>query len=184
MGGSMGQLSGKSLVKPCLSLDERVIPDSQEEVDIIAKRCKAMVTKKALVSAGLSVVPLPGVNVAVDISLMISILDSINKEFGLSPKQIDKLSSEQQLKLFQWITASGSAFAGKLITQPLLMAVLKKVSIQLTSAQAAKIVPIIGIAASAGISFAALKWIGNTHIKDCVKIVQNFNEEGIERSVE
>ena len=76
------------------------------------------------------------------------------------------------------ITVTGSAWAGKLITKSLVLAVLKKLSIQMTAAQAAKWVPIAGQVAAAGLSFAALKWIGNQHIQDCARIARLFNEEG------
>lgn len=52
----------------------------------------------------------------------------------------------------------------------------------MTAAQAAKWVPIAGQVAAAGLSFAALKWIGNQHIQYCARIARLFNEEGRPRS--
>ena len=74
------------------------------------------------------------------------------------------------------ITAVGSSWAGKYITAPLVTAVLKKLSVQITATQAAKFVPILGQVAGAGISFAAMKFIGNKHIEDCVRISRLFSQ--------
>lgn len=73
--------------------------------------------------------------------MLMSILNFINQEFGLTPQQIQHLSTDKQVQLFQMITVTGSAWAGKLITKSLVLAVLKKLSIQMTAAQAAKWVP-------------------------------------------
>ena len=55
-------------------------------------------------------------------------------------------------------------------------AVLKKLSVQITATQVAKFVPILGQVAGAGISFAAMKFIGNKHIEDCVRISRLFSQ--------
>lgn len=145
---------------------KEIPPDEQAILDCIA-RTKKFVTQRALVTAGASAIPIPGINVTVDVTMLISILNFINQEFGLTPQQIQHLSTDKQVQLFQLITVTGSAWAGKLITKSLVLAVLKKLSIQLTAA---------------GLSFAALKWIGNQHIQDCARIARLFNEEGRPRS--
>ncbi len=153
-------------------------PRDAKQVQETAIRCRKLVTRRALISAGASVLPIPGADVTVDVTLMIGIINSINREFGLSPQQIQLLSTEERLRMFQIITATGSAWAGRYITKTLVTATLQKLSVKLTAAQASKLIPILGIAASAGISFGALKWIGNQHIKDCVNIATAFNEQG------
>lgn len=156
---------------------KEIPPDEQAILDCIA-RTKKFVTQRALVTAGASAIPIPGINVTVDVTMLMSILNFINQEFGLTPQQIQHLSTDKQVQ----ITVTGSAWAGKLITKSLVLAVLKKLSIQMTAAQAAKWVPIAGQVAAAGLSFAALKWIGNQHIQDCARIARLFNEEGCPRS--
>ena len=160
---------------------KEIPPDEPAILDCIA-RTKKFVTQRALVTAGASAIPIPGINVTVDVTMLMSILNFINQEFGLTPQQIQHLSTDKQVQLFQMITVTGSAWAGKLITKSLVLAVLKKLSIQMTAAQAAKWVPIAGQVAAAGLSFAALKWIGNQHIQDCARIARLFNEEGCPRS--
>ena len=84
-------------------------------------------------TAGASAIPIPGINVTVDVTMLMSILNFINQEFGLTPQQIQHLSTDKQVQLFQMITVTGSAWAGKLITKSLVLAVLKKLSIQMTA---------------------------------------------------
>lgn len=152
----------------------RQIPTEETDITETIRRCKKLVTKRALFSAGFSLLPIPGVNITIDVALMASILNEVNREFGLTPMEIERLSTEQRLQVFGMITAVGSSWAGKYITVPLVTAVLKKLSLQMSATQLSKFVPVIGQVAGAGISFGAMKFIGNKHIEDCVRISRLF----------
>ncbi len=67
--------------------ESRQIPTEDDDLEAAIQRCKKLVTKRALYSAGASLVPIPGVNITVDVALMASILNSVNSEFGLSPEK-------------------------------------------------------------------------------------------------
>ena len=67
---------------------------------------KKFVTQRALVTAGASAIPIPGINVTVDVTMLMSILNFINQEFGLTPQQIQHLSTDKQVQLFQMITVT------------------------------------------------------------------------------
>ncbi|MCD8340383.1 MAG: hypothetical protein LUC43_09355 [Burkholderiales bacterium] len=159
----------------------RRVPRTPSEIRACIRKCKRMVTKQALVSAGASIVPIPGINVTIDVTVMASILNSVNNEFGLSPIELQSLSTTQRLQIFRCITAVGSAWAGKFITVPLIMAALKKLSLQLTVTQITKWVPILGQLAAASVSFAAMKYIGNKHIEDCARIATMYAQNTTRR---
>lgn len=165
----------KEELLPVVRAKDRTIPLDEERIGIIAERAKRMVTTRALVSAGASVLPIPGLDVAVDIGVMATILNSVNQEFGLTPDQIARLPTEQRLRLFGILTMAGSTSCGKVITKTILMSALSKVGVKLTASQATKWVPIVGSALSATISFSALKYIGNQHISDCVRIARDMS---------
>lgn len=160
---------------PVVRAKEKTIPLEEERIRLIEERTKKMVTTRALVSAGASVLPIPGLDVAVDIGVMATILNSVNQEFGLTPDQIARLPTEQRLKLFGILTMAGSTFCGKVITKTVLMTALSTIGVRLTATQATKWVPIVGSALSATISFSALKYIGNQHISDCVRIAREMS---------
>lgn len=160
---------------PVKRAEERTIPLEEERIRLLAERARKMVTKRALISAGASVLPIPGLDVAVDIGVMATILNSVNQEFGLTPDQISRLPTEQRLRLFGILTMAGSTFCGKVITKAVLVSALSKIGVKLTATQATKWVPIVGSALSASISFSALKYIGNQHISDCVRISREMS---------
>ena len=50
--------------------------------------------KKSLLSSGMSVVPIPGLDFGVDIKLMRDIIEDINKIYGLDHKQVNTLGDD------------------------------------------------------------------------------------------
>jgi uncharacterized protein (DUF697 family) len=146
-------------------------PLSAELAERVA-RSRRLIAKRALVAAAAGAVPLPGLDWAVDAALLSKLIPKINTEFGLHPHQIERLPLHQRERVQTAITLVGGALLGKLITKSLIISLMKTVGIRLTAAQAAKYVPLAGQAASAALNYAALRWLGEQHIKDCLRVVQ------------
>jgi hypothetical protein len=62
---------------------------------------------------------------------------------------------------------------GKLVTRELLVTLARHAGIRMTAKQATKYVPIAGQVVSAAIGYAALRALGELHIRDCVKVAQS-----------
>jgi uncharacterized protein (DUF697 family) len=135
-------------------------------------RSRKLITRRAVVAAAAGAVPIPGLDWAVDAALLSKLIPQINQEFGLSPEQIARLPEHQRERVQSAIALVGGALLGKLITKSLVISLMKTIGVRLTAAQAAKFVPLAGQVASATLNFAALRWLGEQHIKDCVRVVQ------------
>ena len=149
-----------------------VMPRNPLEIEAAKKRARARLTRTAAVASAASVIPLPGIDIAVDAAALIRLIPQINREFGLTPEQIEALSPNKQLIIYKAIVAVGGAMIGKLITRELVIEALKSVGVRLTVKQATKYVPIAGQALSAAIGFAAMQYVGRAHIRECAKVVE------------
>lgn len=147
-----------------------MIPKTIAELNEIRESCKSMVNKRATASAAAAVIPLPGVDIGADVAIMLELLPSINRRFGLSPEQIDQLDSETKRQVFVILTSLGSKLVGKTITKEAVTLLLKKVGTRVATKQVTKYIPFIGQAVSAGISFGAMKYLGNSHIDECYEV--------------
>ena len=136
--------------------------ETREELDAIKKSCHAMVTKSAGLSAGSAMIPIPGLDIGSDVAILMRLIPKINEKFGLSPEQIDGLDTESKLFVITAISNTGSKMAGKFITKKLIITLMNK--------RVSKFVPFVGSAVAGGISFTAMKVMGNSHIEDCYKI--------------
>ncbi|WP_239476279.1 hypothetical protein [Mammaliicoccus sciuri] len=89
-----------------------------------------IVKQRSTASSAVAAVPVPGVDVAADIGIMLEVIGKINKKFGLSSEEIDELDGDEKQKIAVLITSVGSDFAGKVITKELVTKALKKSTCQ------------------------------------------------------
>jgi hypothetical protein len=155
-----------------------VMPRNADEVEAAKARSRRRLTRTAAVASAASIIPLPGLDIAVDAAALIRLIPEINREFGLTPEQIEQLSPNKQLVIYKAIVAVGGAMIGKLITREIVIEALKAVGVRLTVKQAAKYVPLAGQALSVAIGFAAMQYVGRQHIRECARVVELVREAG------
>lgn len=159
-----------------------MIPQSMSELERIKEECKSMVNKRASTSAVAAAVPLPGLDVGADVVIMMELLPAINRKFGLSPEQIEQLDQAMKGQILVIISSLGSKLVGKFITKEAVVLLLKKVGARIATKQVAKYIPFVGQAVSAGISFGAMKYLGNSHIDECFEVCKRVIEKQQEES--
>jgi uncharacterized protein (DUF697 family) len=152
-----------------------LLPMAVEDIGRVRERCRALVRKRAAISAGISAVPIPGVDIAADLTSFASMVEDINKAFGLTPAQIERLQPRMRIAAYQAVAALGGTLVGKLVTKELVLKLLQKSGARLAAKSAAKsaakVVPLAGQLASAVIGFALFRQMGYQHVEACVKVV-------------
>ncbi len=136
------------------------------------QRSQRMLHRRALVAAAASTVPVPGLDWAVDAALLSRLLPQISSEFGLSAQQLDQLDPEKREKVQKAVALVGSVLIGKLITRELVIRATQTVGLRLTTKQLAKYVPLAGQAVSAAIGYATLRYLGEQHMQDCIRVAK------------
>ena len=139
-------------------------------IDAVAQRCRRLATQRALLAAGVAMVPVPGLDWLTDVGVLVKLLPDINRAFGLAPEQIERLAPERRLVVYKAISAGSGLLVGKLVTRELVLNVLKMVGVRLTTQQVAKYVPIAGQAVSAALTYGALKYVCEQHIQQCIAV--------------
>ncbi len=151
-----------------------VVPSTPAQIEAVAKECRKMVSRRALLAAGVAVVPIPGVDWATNVGVLLKVLPDINRKFGLSAEQVERLAPDRRLVVFKAITAGGSLLVGRIVTRELVMAVLRMVGVRLSAQQAVKYVPIAGQGLSAVLTYGALRYVCEQHIKQCMAICEQL----------
>ena len=144
------------------------------DVEATAARCRRLVTQRALLAAGVAMVPVPGLDWLTDVGVLVKLLPEINRAFGLSPEQIERLAPDRRLVVYKAISTGGGLLVGRLVTRELVIQLLKIVGVRLTTQQAAKFVPIAGQAVSAMLTFGALKYVCEQHIRQCMGVARQL----------
>lgn len=149
-------------------------PAAADRVDLVIARCRRLVTRRALMAAGVAAVPLPGIDWITDVGVLVKLIPDINRAFGLTPEQVERLAPDRQLVVYKAISAGGGMLVGKLVTRDLVIRMLRMVGVRLTTKQAAKYVPVAGQALAAALTFSALKYVAEQHIQQCAAVARQL----------
>ena len=156
-----------------------LVPASPRDIDAVRERCRQLVRKRAMVSAGVAAVPIPGLDVISDLRLFAQLIEDINEAFGLSQEQIERMHPKFRMIAYQAAVGIGSMLVGKVVTREVLMHVLRKVGVKTAAKQAARFVPLAGQLASAGIGFLAFRQLGYQHVEACATVAQQLLTAGV-----
>lgn len=154
--------------------DWTVVDGPSQDWQVVAQRCRRLVRQRAALAAGVALVPVPGLDWAADVGLLMRLLPRINAEFGLSPEQIERLAPDRRVVVYKAITSGGAMLVGKVVTRELVLKLVQLVGVRLTAQQAAKFVPIAGQAVSAALTFGALRYVCEQHIQQCMAVVRQL----------
>ncbi len=150
--------------------DWTIVPGTDAEIYAAARASRRIVNRRSLVAAGVAVLPIPGLDWVTDVAVLMKLIPEINRAFGLTPEQVERLAPDRRIAVYKAISAGGGMLVGKLVTRELIMQMLRLVGVRLTTQQAAKYVPIAGQALSAALTFSALKFVCEQHIAQCIAI--------------
>jgi uncharacterized protein (DUF697 family) len=151
-----------------------LVPETPAQIEDVARYCRRLVNRRALVAAGVAAIPVPGLDWLTDVGVLLKVIPEINRAFGLTPQQVEQLAPDRRIVVYKAMSAGGSLLVGKLITRDLVMHVLRLVGVRLTTQQAAKYVPVAGQALSAALTFSALKYVCEQHIRQCMDVARQL----------
>ncbi len=161
-----------------LKADWEVMPEGSAaaaaDLQAIAKRCRQRVGRRALFAAGVAMVPVPGLDWLTDIGLLMKLLPEISAAFGLSPGQVERLAPDRRVVVYKAISAGGGLLVGRVVTRELVLRLVSLVGVRLSTQQAAKFVPIAGQAVSAALTYSALRFVCEQHIRQCLAVARQL----------
>lgn len=149
-----------------------LVPSSEKEISEVRDRCRRLVQRRAAVSAGISAVPLPGLDVVADLRLFATLIDDINREFGLTPEQVGRLQPQLKIRAYEAAVSVGGTMVGRYITREVILKLLQRSASKLVTKQVTRFVPLAGQAASAAIGFFAFRQIGYQHVDACASVAR------------
>ncbi|MEO7336320.1 MAG: hypothetical protein ABIV63_07055 [Caldimonas sp.] len=151
-----------------------VVPGTPREIEDAARQSRRLVGRRAMFAAGVAVLPIPGVDWITDVAVLLKVIPDINRVFGLTPEQVERLAPDRRVAVYKAISAGGSLLIGRLVTRDLIVHALRVVGVRLTTQQAAKFVPLAGQAISAALTYSSLRYVCEQHIRQCIAVAQQL----------
>lgn len=142
------------------------------DLDTIREECRQRVRKRALMSAGAAVVPVPFLDVMVDAHILMELLPEISRRFGLDAAGMARMDTEHKATAWRTIRQRGSQLIGIVITRQVVRKSFLGFAGRVAAMQLAKFVPLGGQLVAAGLGYFVMREMAYQHIDDCYAVAQ------------
>ncbi|OOV25958.1 hypothetical protein BXU11_15000 [Flavobacterium sp. LM5] len=141
-------------------LNEQIL----EEKSVIAKKAVAY---GAYSAAANGINPIPGLDIGLDVAILMAMSKEIESIYGLDEKSIDVLSKRMGNSAnLTAIKAKAGQYAAKFIAKEGIILLLKRLSLNIGSKEVLKYIPFVGQIAAAGIGYKMANSFGSDLIDE------------------
>ncbi|XP_026140729.1 interferon-inducible GTPase 5-like [Carassius auratus] len=149
---------------------------SAESLEKKIKMFKGMIWAASLASAGIAVIPVPGLSVACDASIMLLFFTRCYYAFGLDERSLTRLSEKVNKPLLEHVAKSklASAIREKAVARIQVSAALASLA---TIEYVASLFPGVGSVAAAGISFGTTNYLLREGLNELAEIARKIRKE-------
>jgi len=138
--------------------------------DAALRHCRKLVRRQSLKAAGMSALPIAGVDLFVNAHLLKLTIDEISTVHGLAPEQIATLPPALRTRVDDLAAEVGSYLIGRVVTRQVLQVAVRAFGLRVSAQQAAKLAPVAGLAASAAMSGWMFKRLCDRHLDQCRRV--------------
>jgi hypothetical protein len=138
--------------------------------DAALRHCRRLVRRQALKAAGMSALPVAGVDLFVNAHLLRVTIEEISAVHGLAPEQIAALPPVLRSRVDDLAAEVGSYLIGRVVSQQVLLVAVRSLGLRVSAQQAAKLAPVAGLAASAALSGWMFKRLCDRHLEQCRRV--------------
>lgn len=157
--------------------------DPNLNLDEVKKDCKKMAKKRARISAGVAIIPIPLFDVAVDAGMLTQVLPRISESFGLiegRESAVDLESREIHWKALKDRTVD---FAGLMATRGIVKKAMQGFGGRIAAKQVTKFVPLGGQLVAATMGYMIFRKISYDHINECYSLAKDIQQKQSSKNV-
>ncbi|WP_227431065.1 hypothetical protein [Psychrobacter sp. I-STPA6b] len=156
-------------------LPETIDPDL--DLEKVRAECRELVKKRAKYSAGVAVIPVPFLDVAVDAGMLTQLLPEISHRFGLISERETAIDLETKEVYWKEIRERAVEFAGLMATRGIVKKTIQGFGGRIVAKQVTKFVPLGGQMVAASLGYMIFKKIAFDHIEECYKLAKNIQQK-------
>lgn len=162
-------------LSPATSAQRRRRESTAPPFAALQQQCRGMVRRRAALAALGAFIPLPGVDLITDVAVLLSVVEDINRRFGLTEAQVAALPPTRKALAYQFMTAAGGFLATRLSKSRVLLLLLRRFGFRLGIMEATRFAPLVGQGIAALIAYVTLSQIARRHIDQCADIAARLD---------
>ncbi|MCO8079447.1 hypothetical protein [Acinetobacter lwoffii] len=153
--------------------------DPSLDLEQIRDECLELTKKRAYYSAGAAVIPVPFMDVVIDVGILSQLIPEINARFGLSPEQISVYDPKTRQIHWQELRKRGVEFSGLVVARTAVKKSLNNVAAKVMIKQVTKFIPLGGQLVAASLGYFVMKKIADAHVQDCYRTAKSIQQKQI-----
>ena len=128
-------------------------------------------------SAGAAVIPVPFLDVLIDVGILSQLIPEINARFGLAPEQVSVF--DPKTKQVQWdeLRKRGVQFSGFVVARTAVKKSINNVAAKYITKQVTKFIPLGGQLIAASLGYFVMKKVAEAHVEDSYKLAKNIQQK-------
>ena len=151
--------------------------DPNLDLEQVKKECLALVKRRARVSAGVAIVPVPFFDVAVDASMLTMLLPEISERFGLLKDRQGAVDLESRAVHWKELKNRTIDFAGLMATRGIVKKTVQGFGGRIAAKQVTKFIPLGGQMVAATMGYMIFKKIATDHINECYNLAKDIQQK-------
>lgn len=151
--------------------------DPNLDLEQVRAECLQLVKKRAYISAGVAVVPIPFFDVVLDVGSLSLLIPEINERFGLAPEQISVFDPQTKQIHWQELRKRGVEFSGLVVARTAAKSTLNNFAGKIITKQVAKFIPLGGSLVAASLGYIVMKKVAEAHVEECYKLAKNLQQK-------
>ncbi len=157
--------------------------DPSLNLEQIREECLELIKKRAYMSAGAAVIPVPFLDVLIDVGILSQLIPEINARFGLAPEQVSVF--DPKTKQVQWdeLRKRGVQFSGFVVARTAVKKSINNVAAKYITKQVTKFIPLGGQLIAASLGYFVMKKVAETHVEDSYKLAKNIQQKQQSKTV-
>lgn len=142
----------------------------------VRRECLDLVKKRAYISAGVAIVPIPFFDVLVDVSILSQLIPEINQRFGLSAERVSVYDPKTKTIYWDELRKRGVEFSGLFASRVAVKSSMQGFMTKLLTKQVSKFVPLGGQIVAASLGYIIMKKIAEAHVDEAYQTAKRIQQ--------
>ena len=156
--------------------------DPKLNLEQVRAECLDLVKKRAYISAGVAIIPVPFLDVFIDVGILSQLIPQINARFGLAPEQVTVFDPKTKQIHWNELKKRGVEFSGMVVARTAMKKSLNNVAAKYLTKQVTKFIPLGGQMIAASLGYIVMKKVAEAHVEESYKLAKGIQlKQGVER---
>ena len=152
--------------------------DPSLNLEQIRDECHDLIQKRAYVSAGAAIVPIPFFDVVVDLGILSQLIPVIISRFGLAPEHVSVYDPKTKTIHWDELRKRGFQFSGFVVARTTVKKTFNGFFGKIVTKQVTKFIPLGGQIVAASLGYFMMKKIAQTHLNDSYNLAKRIQQKG------